>query len=85
MSGFRKAHGYQDVILYFTNNAKLFLDDRNVTLALLTDLSKDFDCLSYKLLIAKLHAYGVDRNSCLIILDYFTNRKQRVKLWGYKK
>ena len=30
MSGFRKAHGYQDVILYFTNNAKLFLDDRNV-------------------------------------------------------
>ena len=84
MSGFRKAHGCQDVLLHFTNNAKLSLDDRNVTLALLTDLSKAFDCLSYKLLIAKLHAYGVDKNSCLIILNYFTNRKQKVKLGDIK-
>ena len=50
----------------------------------MTDLSKAFDCLSYKLLIAKLHAYGVDRNLCLIILSYFTNRKQRVKLGDMK-
>ena len=76
MSGFRKAHGCQDVLLYFTNNAKLSSDDRNVTLTLLTDLSKAFDCLSYKLLIAKLHAYGEDKNLCLIILNYFTNRNK---------
>ena len=50
MSGFRKAHGCQDVLLNFTNNAKLSLDNRNVTLALLSDLSKAFDCLPYKLL-----------------------------------
>ena len=53
MSGFRKAHRCQDVLLSFTNNAKLSLDNRNVTLALLTDLSKAFDCLSYKLLLLK--------------------------------
>ena len=80
MSGFRKAHGCQDVLLNFTNNAKLSLDGRKSTLALLTDLSKAFDCIPYKLLISKLHAYGVDRNACLIILSYFTKRKQRVKL-----
>ena len=80
MSGFRKAHGCQDVLLNFSNNAKLSLDGRKSTLALLTDLSKAFDCLPYKLLISKLHAYGVDRNECLIILSNFTNRKQRVKL-----
>ena len=84
MSGFMKAHGWQDVLLHFTNNAKLSLDDRNVTLALLTDLSKAFDCLSHKLLIAMVHAYGVDKNSCHIILSYFTNRKQRVKLSDIK-
>ena len=84
MSGFRKAHRCQDVLPHFTNNAKFSLDDRDVTLALLTDLSKAFDCLSYKLLIAKLHAYVVDKNSCLIILNYFTNRKQRVKLGDIK-
>ena len=68
MSEFSKAHGCQDVLLNFTNNAKLSLDHRNVTPALLTDLSKAFDCLPYKLLLSKLHAYGVDRNACLIIL-----------------
>ena len=80
MSGFRKAHGCQDVLLNFTNNAKLSVDNRNVTLALLTDLPNAFDCLPYKLLLSKLHAYGVDRNACLIILSYFTDRQQRVKL-----
>ena len=30
--------------------------------ALLTDLSKAFDCLSNKLLIAKLHTYGFDKS-----------------------
>ena len=33
MSGFRKAHGCQDVLLNFTNNEKLSLDNRNITLA----------------------------------------------------
>ena len=31
--------------------------------ALLTNLSKAFDCLCHNLLIAKLHAYGLDISS----------------------
>ena len=47
------------------------------------DLSKAFDCLPKNLLLAKLHAYSVDRNSLLLIQNYLSNRKQRVKVKGH--
>ena len=46
--------------------------------ALLTDLYKAFDCLHYELLIAKLHAYGVDILSLKLLHSYL--RKKRMKL-----
>ena len=46
---------------------------------LLTDLTKAFNCLSHKLLVAKLSAYKVDISGDRFIYDYLTNRKQRTK------
>ena len=48
--------------------------------ALLTDLSRAFDCLPHELLIAKLDAYGFDKSSLKLIHSYLSNRKQRVKI-----
>ena len=48
--------------------------------ALLTDLSKAFDCLDHGLLNAKLSAYGFDLPALRLIHDYLTNRKQRTKI-----
>ena len=45
--------------------------------AFLTNLSNVFDFLSHDLLIAKLHACGLDLASLNILQDYLTNRKQR--------
>ena len=47
--------------------------------ALFTDLYKAFDCLSHELLIAKLDAYGFDKNVLKLVNSYLSNRKQRVK------
>ena len=47
--------------------------------ALLTDFLKAFDCLSHDLLIAKLHAYGIDIDSLNILQDYLSNRKHQQK------
>ena len=44
------------------------------------DLSKAFDCLPHSLLIAKLHAYGVDWSACELLADYLSHRLQRVKM-----
>ena len=58
---------------------KKCLDNGGAAGALLTDLSKAFDCLPHDLLIAKLHAYGFDRSSFNLMNSYLSNRKQRVK------
>ena len=45
--------------------------------ALLTDLSKTFDCLDHELLIAKLNSYGFSLTALRLIHDYLSHRKQR--------
>ena len=55
-------------------------DKGNVFDALLTDLSKAFDCLDYELLTTKLNAYGFSLPALPLINSYLSNRKQRTKI-----
>ena len=44
------------------------------------DLSKTFDTLDHDLLIAKLHAYGFEKNALRLVKSYLTDRWQRTKI-----
>ena len=65
--GFRKGYGTQHYLLLMLEIWKETTDNNKAFGALLTDLSKAFDCLNHDLLIAKLHAYGIDIDSLNIL------------------
>ena len=78
--GFRKGYSTQLCLLNLLEKWKNCVDKGKAFGALLTDLSKAFDCLYHELLIAKLNAYGFNLPALRLIHDYLTNRKQRTKI-----
>ena len=78
--GFRKGFSSQHCLIYMIDKWKKSLDNKGAAGALLTDLSKAFDCLDHGLLIAKLDAYGIGYPSLKLINSYLSNRLQRVKV-----
>ena len=77
---FRKVFSTQHCLLLMLDNWKRAVDNNKVFGALLTDLSKLFDCISYDLLIAKVNAYGLSRPALKLVHSYLQNRKQRTKI-----
>ena len=67
--GFRKGFSTQHCFLLMIENWKHAVDDGKVLGALLTDLSKAFDCVCHDLLIAKLNACGLS----LLVLQLMHN------------
>ena len=78
--GFRKGLNAQHCLIKLIEKWRECLDQGFQFGALLTDLSKAFDCLPHDLIIAKLNAYGLDISALRLILDYLTSRKQRTKI-----
>ena len=56
------------------------LDKKGISGALLTDLSKAFDCLLHDLLISKLAAYVFLYHSLVFIQSYLSERTKEPKL-----
>ena len=81
--GFRKGYNAQHYLLVMTEKMKETRDKNKVCAAVLTDLSKAFDCLKHDLLIVKLHAFDFDYKSLRVVYAYLNNRVQVTKVSFY--
>ena len=77
---FRKGCNTQQCLLAIIEKWKSAVDNKKTFVALVTDLSKAFDCLSHELLLANLHAYGFSIPPLRLVYSYLINRKQRTKV-----
>lgn len=80
--GYRPGFGTQYCLVVMIEAWKKALDEGKVAGAILTDLSKAFDCISHELLIAKLAAYGFEKSALILVLNYLKGRKQRTRVNG---
>ena len=72
-SGFRNGYSTQYCLLNLSEKWKNSVDKSKSVGALLTDLSKTFDCLNPELLTAKLNAYPFTLCALQLIHDYISN------------
>ena len=77
--GFCKGISAQHILLTMIRKMKISRNNKQFCAAILTDLSKAFDCIPYDLLIAKLSAYGFDQEALKLIHGYLCDRLQKVK------
>lgn len=82
VSAYRKNYSTQHVLIRLLEEWRMNLDSGKIVGAILMDLSKAFDCIPHDILIAKLNAYGFDRNSLKYIFSYLKGRRQCVKING---
>ena len=79
-SAFRTGYSCQDTLLALTEKFKKAIKEHQSAGAILMDLSKAFDCMQHKLLIAKFKTYGLEDLSIQLVTSYLEGRKQRVRV-----
>ena len=76
---FRQGNSTQNCLLPMIEKCESLCRWRQIGRAILTDLSRTFDCINHNLLIAKLAAYGFRYESLNFMRGYLTDRKQRIR------
>ena len=78
--GFRKGYSTQHCLLVMLETWKRSVDKHKVFGALLTDLSKAFDCANHELLTAKLNAYGFSWPALQLVMIIYQRENREQKL-----
>ena len=80
LCGYRKFYSTQYFLRIYRKMENM-LDNRGYAGAILMDLSNAFDTINHESLLAKLYAYGFEKNALnALIRSYLTERWQRTKI-----
>ena len=82
-SAYRPGHNTETVLLKIVNDLLLALDDGNVSLLALLDLSAAFDTIGCMLLHRLHHDFGIQGTALDWFSSYLTNRTQSVSIHCY--
>ena len=77
--GFRQGLSAQHCLLGIVEKMKKRSDSKGGFAAVLTNLFKDFDCIPHGLLIAKLNAFGPDKNHCRLFLPICIMKNKKLR------
>ena len=80
--GFRKLHSTELAALEFTDRISQEMDAKKIPFSIFLDLSKAFDTLDHKVLLTKLHHYGIRNIALNWFRSYLTKRTQYVDCNG---
>ena len=80
MSGFRKGHSINSVLLRIRDDIIRAMKKGEVTLIAFADFSKAFDTVEYASVFKKLHNVGFSHDAVFWVLNYLTGRKQYVQI-----
>lgn len=80
MSAYRTNYNPQHVLIRLLEEWRKKLDKCQIVGVVLTELSKDFDCIAHDLLIAKSVAHGLSEEALIYILSDISNCKQCVRI-----
>ena len=78
-SAYKKFHSTSTALLNINDDIYQSMDKSQITILILLDYSKAFDCANHRLIFAKLKAAGFQDEALSWILSYLLDRKQKVK------
>ena len=77
--GYRQGYITEQCLTVMLELWRKAIDSKGTAGAILTDLSKAFDCLNHNLLLTKMDAYGFEKSVLMFIQNYLKeNESQRV-------